>query len=163
MKTRFLKLRNFYQNCLAIPWFSDSTWDRKAKSWGRELKAQTLRLTVKPWELEGKMTLSCNWPRLLHVNVCEMSHLLARSPRSSAEVFDWPYSGMGTNGINFGNYLFWISLHCNIYKTAWNKIFRSTVKEVCNKILGLRVAKSWITAEGHFLKDHIKAMLLAFA
>ena len=47
------KLRDSYQNCLVILWFSDSPWDLKAKSWDRELTAQTVSLMVKPWELKG--------------------------------------------------------------------------------------------------------------
>ena len=47
------KLRNSYQNCLAILRFSDSPWDLETKLWDSEFTAQTVSLTVKPWELEG--------------------------------------------------------------------------------------------------------------
>ena len=47
------KLRNSYQNCLAVLRFSDSPRDLETQSWDCELTAQTVSLTVKPWELEG--------------------------------------------------------------------------------------------------------------
>ena len=51
---RQLQIRDSYLKCLAILRFLDSPWDLKAKSWDLELTAaQTVSLTVKPWELEG--------------------------------------------------------------------------------------------------------------
>ena len=44
-------LRSSYHNW--IDRVSDSLWDLEAKSWDRELTAQTGSLTVKLWELEG--------------------------------------------------------------------------------------------------------------
>ena len=44
-------LRSSYHNW--IDRFSGSLWDFEAKSWDRELTAQTKSLTVKLWELEG--------------------------------------------------------------------------------------------------------------
>ena len=49
----FEELHDFYRNRLAILRFSDSPRDLEAKSWDRELTAQTVSLTVTPWELKG--------------------------------------------------------------------------------------------------------------
>ena len=54
-------------------------------------------------------------------------------------VFYWPW--IKVNGLNSRNHLFWRSLHCNIWKSARNEIFRCmycasgpklTAKEICN-------------------------------
>ena len=50
----FFNIASYNLNCLGISRFSDSPWDLEAKSWDRELiRAQTVSLTVKPWELIG--------------------------------------------------------------------------------------------------------------